>query len=323
MDNDNNNNNDINDNHTSGSTSTDGVDAPASVTPSSCISSRKSPYLGFTDNSMQDEHLVKALTINNPFKAGHGEKGATWERVLKHLQTIDEVATVHGQATLFEGVTTKACKARWDALFAKHQKRFDTVLNSIGTIPIETQHDQRIDNLYNDQVEHGKTKSASKDANIKKRKRQQENRAMGATIQSASLDMACYRSSSSLTEDESNNSSSSSMSQPTRPLSSLSNPTTKIRIESDYKRRKRTVEDIAKMRAKLIEDDVQRRKEVEFKRQQQHDALTKMIEEGNHNIVNTIRTSYEELIKSLKENIASQKQGFDMLATLLQRLLEK
>ncbi|KAG0291769.1 hypothetical protein BGZ96_004848 [Linnemannia gamsii] len=303
--NNNNNNNNSNNNNNNNNDSTDfpelipadGTDMPAISTPSSSL--RKSPFLGFTDNSQQDEHLVKALTINNPFKAGHGEKGATWERALKQLQAIDEVAAAHGQAAMFQGATATPCKSRWDALFAKHQKRIEAELDKTGSVPIETQHEQRIENLYNDQVEHDKTKSASKDANVKKRKRQQENRAMGAALRSSSLDMACYRSSSSVTEDEGSTSSASSASQPTK--RSLSNPTTRTRIESDYKRRKRMAEDIAKMRTKLIEEDIQRHNEAEAKRQEQH-----------HEIVNI-----------LKENSASQKQVFDTLNTLLQKLIEK
>ncbi|KAG0269905.1 hypothetical protein BGZ96_006375, partial [Linnemannia gamsii] len=132
MDNDNGDNNDINNNQSSEFKPTDGIDVPAFST-SSCNSSRKSPFLGFADNSKQDEHLVQALTINNPFKAGHGEKGATWERVVKHLQAIDDVAIVHGQAPMFEGISAKTCKSRWDTLFTKHQKRIETVLNSTGS----------------------------------------------------------------------------------------------------------------------------------------------------------------------------------------------
>ncbi|KAG0365916.1 hypothetical protein BGX24_003921 [Mortierella sp. AD032] len=316
MDNDNGDNNDINNNQSSEFISTDGIDVPAFST-SSCNSSRKSPFLGFADSSKQDEHLVQALTISNPFKAGHGEEGATWERVVKHLQAIDDVAIVHGQAPMFEGISAKTCKSRWDTLFTKHQKRIETVLNSTGSVLTETQHDQRIDNLYNDQVEHDKTKSASKDANVKKRKRQHENRAMGAALRSASLDMACYRSSPSITEDEGNTTSASSTSQPTRSSVSPPNPATKTRIESDYRKRKRIAEDVAKMRTKLIEDDILRYKEAETKRQEQHDALTKMIGEGNHEIVK----GNHEIIQILKEQSAYQKQVFDTLNTLLQRLI--
>ncbi|KAF9122047.1 hypothetical protein BGW39_010063, partial [Mortierella sp. 14UC] len=202
-------------------------------------------------------------------------------------------------------------------------KRIEAVLEKTGCVPIETQHDQRIDSLYSDQVEHDKTKSASKDANEKKRKRQQDNRAMGAALRSASLNMACYRSGSSITEDEGSTSGASSTSTPTRPSASLSNPTTKSRFESDYRKRKRIADDIAKMRTKLIEDEVQRYKEAEAKRQEQHDALTKMIGEGNHELVDTIKTANEDMIKILKDNSASQKQVFDTLTSLLQKLVEK
>ncbi|KAF9538051.1 hypothetical protein EC957_007285 [Mortierella hygrophila] len=314
-------NDDINHNSSTDSFSpNDGADLSASSTSNS---SRKSPFLGFTDNSQQDQHLIKALTINNPFKAGYGEKGATWDRVLQYLQAIDDVATAHGQSPLFQGITVKACRTRWDALFAKHQKRIEAVLEKTGCVPIETQHDQRIDNLYSDQVEHDKTKSASKDANEKKHKRQQDNRVMGAALRSASLNMACYRSSSSVIEDEGSISSASSTSTPVGPSASLSNPTTKSRFESDYRKRKRVADDIAKMRNKIIEDDIQRHKEVEVKRQEQHDALTKMVSEGNHELVNTIRTSNEDMVKILKDINASQKQAFDTLTLLLQKLVEK
>jgi len=68
---------------------------------------------------------------------------------------------------VFQGAAVKTCKSLWDALFAKHQKRIEAVLDKTGSVPIETQHDQRIENLCNDQVEHDKTKSESKEANEK------------------------------------------------------------------------------------------------------------------------------------------------------------
>ena len=58
-------------------------------------------------------------------------------------------------------------------------------------------------------------------------------------------------------------------------------------------------EDIAKMRTKLIDDDIQRHNKAEAKREEQH-----------HEIVNI-----------LKENSASQKQVFDTLNTLRQVIL--
>ncbi|KAG0252962.1 hypothetical protein BGZ95_006480, partial [Linnemannia exigua] len=122
---------------------------------------------------------------------------------------IDELGVSRGNEPMFTGVTLKACKTRWETLFNKHHKRVKTVLEKTGSVPIETQHDQRIDNLYSDHIDYDKNKAGAKEANENKRKRQQEKRSLGAAIRSASLEMAGYRSQSSATEDDGSSSSSS------------------------------------------------------------------------------------------------------------------
>ncbi|KAF9149882.1 hypothetical protein BG015_008292 [Linnemannia schmuckeri] len=323
----------------SSSTHTDNIGQPAILTSSPFqSSSRKSPFLGFIDNSKQDEYLVQALTVHNPFKADHGAKGATWDRVLGYLMAIDQVGAKHGQAAMFAGVTAKTCRSRWEALFARHQKRIETVLEKTGRVPIETEHDRRIDNLYNDQVENDKTKSASKGMNEKKRKRQQENRALGAALHSASLDKACYRFSPSSADDGGYTSSASSTaqvevrstSQPTESSSRSSDPQSshsagssqtarsrtvlpgKVRIESDYKRRRRITKDVAKMRRKFIKDDIKRHEDTETQRRQQTDDIVRAIQEGNRS-----------LIMTLEESSAKQCKMLDNVAILLQKLVEK
>lgn len=85
------------------STHTENITQPANLTSSSFqSSSRKSPFLGFADNSKQDEYLVQALTVHNPFKADHGEKGVTWDRVLGYLKAIDEVGARRGQVAMLQ-----------------------------------------------------------------------------------------------------------------------------------------------------------------------------------------------------------------------------
>lgn len=87
--------------------------------------------------------------------------------------------------------------------------------------------------------------------------------------------------------------------------------TGKVRIESDYKRRKRITEDVTKMRSKLIKDDIKRHEDTETKRQQQTDDIVRTIQEGNR------------LIMAMEENNAKQSKVLDTVAILLQKLVEK
>ncbi|KAF9544533.1 hypothetical protein EC957_011929 [Mortierella hygrophila] len=333
------------------STHTDNISEPAILASSSFqSSSRNSPFLGFTDNSKQDEVMVQALTVYNPFKADHGAKGATWDQVLEYLMAIDEVGARRGQPSMFAGVTAKTCRSRWDALFARHQKRIEAVLEKTGNIPIDTEHDRGADNRYKDKVENDKAKSASKEMNEKKRKRQQQNRALRAALRSASLDKACYRFSPSSADDGGFTSSASSSAQvegpstfqPTKSFSSrFSGPqlshsagssqtarsravsTGKDRIGSDYKRRRRITEDITKMRSKLIKDHIKRHEDTEAKCQQQTDDIVRAIQEGNRGLIMALEENRAGLIMALEENRAKQNKVLDTVAILLQKLVEK
>lgn len=321
------------------STHTDTLRQPTILTSSSShLSSQKSPYLGFTDNSKQDEYLVQALTVHNPFKADHGARGATWDRVLGYLKAIDEVGARRGQAAMFAGVTVKTCRSRWEVLFARHQKRIETVLGKPGRVPNETEHDRRIDRLYSDQVEYHTPKSASKEMTEKKRKRQHETRALGAALRSASVNMAYYRFSPSSADDDGYISSASSLAQvegpsnfqPPESSSRSSNPQTshsarssqtarsgtvsagKVRIGSNYKRRKLITEDVIKMRSKLIKDAIKRHEDTETKLRQQTDDIIRAIQELKRS-----------LIAAMEENITKQNKLLETVAILLQVLVEK
>ncbi|KAF9922226.1 hypothetical protein FBU30_007697 [Linnemannia zychae] len=283
---------------------------------SPALSTRKNPFLGFTDGSRQDEELVKALLINNPFKAAHGEKGPTWNRVLSHLQSIDELAASQGRELMFEGASVKSCKLRWDILFAKHQSWLKSVMSQTGAVPMmETAHQQRIDEIFNDQVNHDGRRTESKELNAKKRQRQQDNRAMGAALRAASTTMACYPVSSLPIADSRHYSDSGSSDK------GNSSDASSISIESDFKKRRRKAEEAiaARMEASKarMEELASTRLQLTQQADEKHEALMRRIDEGNQYIAMTIQKGNNELVEVLRADSAQTKEVNDNLLEVL------
>ncbi|KAF9092187.1 hypothetical protein BGX23_004544, partial [Mortierella sp. AD031] len=298
--------------------------------------------LFFRDGTKQDEYLVKVMSLCNPYKAEWGKKDVAWKGVINYLKEVDEIGNAHGQEPLFAGVTVRVCQARLDKIFSRHKYRMEQVLNMSGRVPIETPYDQLVDDLYTDLIEHNKSTADSREAAELKRKRKAEGHALGAALRGASLDRAYYRPTASNKDDDSDSISTKSpsesnsqslstsnalSSEPNSPLfpsassimqanRSTKGPMTRIRIESEYKRRKRMANEVTRMREKLVEDEGRRHREVEATRQDQHTALMNMIQMGYANIVNTIQQDNTEIVKILQENNA-------LLASLLQKVVDK
>ncbi|KAF9150270.1 hypothetical protein BG015_007924 [Linnemannia schmuckeri] len=94
-------------------------------------------------------------------------------------------------------------------------------------------------------------------------------------------------------------------------------------LESDYKRRRRIVQDIAKMRDNLAQDDIQRYQDLKTMRKPQHDILIGLIGESNNKLSSTLQDSNNRMIQILEKNATFQQQVFAALTTLIQKLEEK
>ncbi|KAG0059943.1 hypothetical protein BGZ90_004268 [Linnemannia elongata] len=284
---------------------------------------RKSPFNGFKD-PLRMAFLVQAMTTHNPFRADYGDKGSTWQRVVETLQSADRAFAHRRQPTLFDGVTVKSCMSGWKEIADNYKKRLDNVYNKTGQVPVETEYDRKVDELFTLQVESNKRLQAARETNQLKIRKRAERRELGAALRGASLDRACYRArppvcrtnnqtgsvstsptSTSLSSFHSSDASSDDSILAPNPTSTVNNstlqrhplnvrPTFGINIESPYMRKKRLSNEVLKIRDKLEQDDIKR-----------HNELVQMIDTK---VVGTL----EESMKALNQ-----------IASLLQKLVDK
>lgn len=204
---------DQNDNNPLGSHTSPSSSSSSSF-PTSSTPTRKPPFRGFKDDSREELLLLRTMVNHNPFIAAHGLKAGTWDKIVENLILYDRDAIDRGESPMFEGVTVKTCKLRWDALFQKYKERVNKILNSTGVVVNETERERLIEQLYTNQVDAQSSKASVKAANDKKRQKQEQNKALGETLRAESINKACY---SSRVLDTSEGSSSSSSAQQKKP----------------------------------------------------------------------------------------------------------
>ncbi|KAF9411917.1 hypothetical protein BGZ76_005282 [Entomortierella beljakovae] len=190
------------------------------------------------------------MVIHNPFIAAHGLKSGAWDKIVESLLLYDKDAVERGKPLMFDGVTVKTCKLRWDNMFQKQKERVNRILNSTGVVVNETERERLIEQLYNSQVDVQKNKALAKADNDKKRQKQEENKALGEALRTASINKISYTISNESDASED--------------ISSASSPIkTKIPLyESKGKRKKRKLNEIDNVCKQILDRDEERHKEL-------------------------------------------------------------
>ncbi|KAF9405876.1 hypothetical protein BGZ76_006464 [Entomortierella beljakovae] len=230
------------------------------------------------------------MVVHNPFVAAHGTKAGTWEKIVENLTLYDIDGAERGEPPMFEGVTSKTCKLRWEAQFLKYKDRVNKILNSTGVVVNETEHDRLLEQLYTNQVDAQTNKAATKAANDKKHQKQDENKAMGEELRAASIDKACYSSRDSDAGEES--SSTSNSIQPSMPY-----------YESKA--------ELAQVRKQILHRDEERHKEL----QENHKESREMNQEHHNELMQAMRNN--------NEAINNQTDAFNRFTSVLERLIAK
>lgn len=285
----------------------EGNGSTSTSTHSERTAARKSPFLGFAKRSRQELLLLRALVAHNPFTALHGTKSETWDRVLEYLKLSDRDNAERGQPLMFDGVTVKTCQKKWDAISAEQKDLVANVLNATGTVPINDERERAIDAIYTSQIEAQKNKTSSREANQQKRQRQEENKALGEALRSASLDKACYRHRSSATEDDGDTSSTSTIEGSAPRVINRKG----MRIETKHQLRKRKLDDLVAIREELIQQDAKRHQEMKELSQSQRE-----LGQAQHTLL-------VNMMENIQNTGTQQTMVLGKVAELLQKLVDK
>ncbi|KAF9404878.1 hypothetical protein BGZ76_006766 [Entomortierella beljakovae] len=267
------------------------VEAPIVESSTSQRMQRKSPFLGFKEGSNEELLLLENMVIHNPFTAAHGMKAEAWDRIAESLVLHDRNLAERGAQPVFDGVTSKTCKLKWDALFLKQKERVNKILNATGTVVNETRREELIERLYNDQVDAQKNKAAAKVANDRKRQKQEEGKAMGEALRAASVNKACFSSRDSDTGEESS-------------TASTSNNSIARFYESKGKKKRRTLKELANVRQEILNRDDDRHRELQEnhkesqeQNKEHHQELMQAINNQTE-VFNRFATMFEQLVKN-------------------------